>query len=88
MKTYSGWSGTKDEITFIVESILFDDDNGISQSFPELKARELKSLFCAALASNIVVNEIRDSMIFQFENGEDGSKRRAKLNALRDKHSA
>lgn len=85
MKKYNGWNGTNDEILWLVKAIL---NRNITGNYPELNERELKSLFCAALASNIVTSEIREGMAFQFENGEDGSERRKELDALRDKYLA
>jgi len=87
MKKYSGWGGTNDEINYLVKAILQSGDPSIADSFPELKERELKSLFCAALASNIVTNELAGQMQFHFENGEDGSENRKKLDELLAKYA-
>ena len=84
MKKYNQWDGTQAEVLYIAQFI----QDSLAESFPELNKRELKSLFCASFASNLVTSEIREQMIFQFENGEDGSEQRIELNALRDKYLA
>ncbi len=80
MKTFNGWTGVNTEIKFLLDTVLLD----LEEVYPGLSSREIKALLCASLASNVVQNEIREQMAFEYEQGEDGSYSRNKLNALLD----
>ena len=70
MKKYSGWRGINEDVMYLVRAILNSESPSIADSYPDLSKQELRSLFCAALATNIVTSEIAGNMEFQYENGE------------------
>ncbi len=84
MKTYNGWTGTAPEVKFLMDTVLLD----LEELYPELSRREIKALLCSALASNVVQSEIRAQMAFEYEQGEDGSTSRKRLNEFLGRASA
>ncbi|GHV34229.1 hypothetical protein FACS1894187_04360 [Synergistales bacterium] len=82
MRKYSGWSGTDKELLYILKATLL----GMDKTYPELSEREIKSMLCVSLASNTVQAEICERMAYEFEQGEDGSESRNKLNEVVSKY--
>jgi hypothetical protein len=62
MRRFNKWDGTAKDMNYIVKAMMLD----WGEKYPDLTIREQKSLLCAALASNLVQNEIAEQMDFWY----------------------